>query len=123
MKTLITLLTFVVFVVILIKKKVSSLKSVNRTENKALPSSSSALPVFPAFNIEYCDVYSRHDVYIFDFSGSESVSNLADVIEAKLSIIEAEMREKEYPYFLRWLVLNNYLACIVEYRIKSIPSA
>lgn len=76
-------------------------------------------PVSVPDNNYQLDGYIRHDVHVFDYSKSESETCFAGLIDAKLSIVEAEMQEKGYPYNIKYLVLNNAIVCIVEYKINN----
>lgn len=76
-------------------------------------------PVSVPDNNYQLDGYIRHDVHVFDYSKCESDTYFAELIDAKLSFVEAQMQEKGYPYNIKYLVLNNAIVCIVEYKINN----
>lgn len=136
MKTLITLSTVLIFLFLVIKRKLSKLGITGRKEpfgkpvqpdgdkEKGTEKIKYPAPLLPSSdNCEACDGFSRHEVHLFNFAECDSGTYFAGLIEAKLSVIEAEMREKGYPYKLRYLVLNNAIVCIVEYRLRNAPAS
>lgn len=121
MKTLIISVAFLIFVFMFVKNKlvkigiISNKKSAKDSSQKKNEIQSAPAPG----NYNLLDGYTRHDVHVFDYSECESSTYFAIAIDAKLSIIEAEMQEKGYPYSLKYLVLNNAIVCIVEYKINK----
>lgn len=121
MKTLIISLAFLIFMFMFVKNKLKKIGIIGKKNpDKDISGKNKETQVGPASdNNSLLDGYIRHDVHVFDYSKSESETYFAGLIDAKLSIIEAEMQEKGYPYSLKYLVLNNAIVCIVEYKINS----
>ncbi|MCM1047371.1 MAG: hypothetical protein NC433_02970 [Clostridiales bacterium] len=122
MKTLITLFTVSVFIIILIKSKLGKL-GIKTTKNKkpaALEAETQTQAPSSADN-GLLDGYYRHDAYVFDYDKCDSETYFAGLIEAKISFIESQMREQGRTYRFKYLILNNAIVLIVEYRMKTAP--
>lgn len=131
MKTLMISLIFLAFLFTMVKRSLSRLGIINKKDfsKKSLISDNKknniceVEPPFLSSDFDFCDGLSRHEVHVFNWAECESGTYFAGLIDAKLSIIESEMREKGYSYKLRYLVLNNAIVCIVEYRLKNVLSS
>ena len=121
MKTLIILVVFLIFTFMFVKKKLEKIGIIGKKKSdKDSSEKNKETQVAPVSdNSSLLDGYTRHDVHVFDYSKCESESYFAGLIDAKLSIVEAEMQEKGYPYSIKYLVLNNAIVCIVEYKINN----
>ncbi|MBD5493986.1 MAG: hypothetical protein HDR12_06330 [Lachnospiraceae bacterium] len=121
MKTLIISVVFLIFLFIFVKNKLEKIGIIGKKKpDKDSSEKNKDAQVVPVSdNNSLLDGYTRHDVHVFDYSKCESETYFAGLIDAKLSIVEAEMQEKGYPYSIKYLVLNNAIVCIVEYKINS----
>lgn len=104
-----------------VKNKIKKIGIINKKkpEKDSSGKNKEAQAVSVSDNNNLLDGYTRHDVHVFDYSKCESETYFAGIIDAKLSIIEAEMQEKGYSYNIKYLVLNNAIVCIVEYKINN----
>lgn len=121
MKTLIISVVFLIFMFMFVKNKLKKIGIIcKKKPDKDSSGKNKETQVVPVSdNSSLLDGYTRHDVHVFDYSKCESETCFAGIIDAKLSIIEAEMQEKGYPYSLKYLVLGNAIVCIVEYKINN----
>lgn len=121
MKTLIISAAFLIFMFMFVKNKLEKIGIFSKKKSdKDSSGKNKEIQAVPAPDNNYqLDGYTRHDVHVFDYSKCESETYFANMIDAKLSIVEAEMQEKGYPYSIKYLVLNNAIVCIVEYKINN----
>lgn len=121
MKTLIISVAFLIFMFMFVKNKLEKIGIIGKKKSdKDSPGKNNEVQAsYASDNNSLLDGYTRHDVYVFDYSKSESETYFAGLIDAKLSIVEAEMQEKGYPYSIKYLVLMNAIVCIVEYKISN----
>lgn len=121
MKTLIISVAFLIFLFMFVKNNLKKIGIIGKKKSdKDSSDKKNEVHAVPASNNNYqLDGYIRHDVYVFDYDKCESETYFAGLIDAKLSFVEAQMQEKEYPYNIKYLVLNNAIVCIVEYKINS----
>lgn len=121
MKTIIITVVFLIFMFMFFKNKLEKIGiiSKNKPDKDSSEKNKEVQAVSVSDNNSLLDGYTRHDVHVFDYSKSESETYFAGLIDAKLSIVEAEMQEKGYPYSIKYLVLNNAIVCIVEYKISN----